>query len=83
MRKVIPSLTRFLRNEIADSKTGEVAGPCFNYYKLDPKDPLASLKNEIAASVVKYKDEPEKQKDLEGIKVYINTKMKQLPAAET
>jgi hypothetical protein len=78
MRSIIPPLAEFLLNEKVDENT--VAGPCFNYYKLDATDPRGSIKKEIAVALGKYTGE--RKKDLEGIQGSIDN-LKQLPAVDT
>ncbi|KAF8813149.1 hypothetical protein BYT27DRAFT_7158652 [Phlegmacium glaucopus] len=77
MAGILTPLAEFLRKEQVDANT--VAGPCFNYYPFDSRDPLISLKNEIATAVTKYT--AEQQVDLERIQGRING-LKQLPAVD-
>ena len=77
---ILSPLANFLLNEEVDPNTDSktVVAPCFNYYKLDPNDPLQSLKNEITAAVAKYEGKPQKEA-LENIQGTING-LRQLPA---
>jgi hypothetical protein len=70
MISVLQPLSSFLTSQ--PFETQKVAGPCFGFYKFEPKQELSQLSQEIQAAVNAYASDPTAQAKLKSIQQTIS-----------
>jgi hypothetical protein len=70
MLSILPPLSSFLTSQpfaTPDGNPKAVAGPCFGFYKFEPKQELSQLSQEIQDAIAGYASSPTLQAELKSV----------------